>query len=126
MRKVLSLALIALVLVGSSVAFAGDETSNQDSAAVNTKGPTGTAGKAASGDAGFPWLVASIGFSLAIAAAFGALGQGKAISASVEAMARQPEAGGRIFTSMIIGLALIETLVIYTLVIAFTLAGKLA
>lgn len=71
------------------------------------------------------WVtIAATGLSLAIAAGFGALGQSKAISASVEAIARQPEAGGRIFVSMIIGLALIETLVIYTLVIAFMMIGK--
>jgi ATP synthase F0 subunit c len=122
MLKVLGMALAVLVLVGTSVAFAQEK----ESKSMSMQGPQGTPGKAASGDAGFPWLVASIGFSLAIAAAFGALGQGRAITASVEAMARQPEAGGRIFTSMIIGLALIETLVIYTLVIAFTLAGRLA
>lgn len=68
----------------------------------------------------------TIGFALALAAMFGALGQSKAIAASVESIARQPEAGGRIFLSMIIGLALIETLVIYTLVICFMLIGKLA
>lgn len=112
MRKVLTVA--ALVFATSGAVFA------------QGTGPTGRVGAAASGDSGFGWLVVSIGFSLAIAAAFGALGQGRAIAASVEAMARQPEAGGRIFTSMIIGLALIETLVIYTLVICFTLAGKLA
>jgi F-type H+-transporting ATPase subunit c len=112
MGKVFALALVALVLACGS-AFAAD-------------GQQSTPGKAAANEQGFGYLVISIGFSLAIAAAFGALGQGRAIAASVEAMARQPEAGGRIFTSMIIGLALIETLVIYTLVIAFTLAGKLA
>jgi F-type H+-transporting ATPase subunit c len=68
--------------------------------------------------------VAATGLSMALAASMGALGQSKAIAASVESMARQPEAGGRIFVSMIIGLALIETLVIYTLVIAFMMLGK--
>lgn len=71
------------------------------------------------------WVtIAATGLSLAIAVGFGALGQSKAITASVEAIARQPEAGGRIFVSMIIGLALIETLVIYMLVIAFMVIGK--
>lgn len=76
--------------------------------------------------AAFYVTAAVTGLSLAIAAGFGAMGQSRAIAASVEAIARQPEAGGRIFVSMIIGLALIETLVIYTLVIAFVLSGKLA
>lgn len=59
----------------------------------------------------------AIGIGMAIAAALGALGQSKAIWGAVESIARQPEAGGRIFTSLIIGLALIETLVIYTLLV---------
>lgn len=68
----------------------------------------------------------AIGIGMAIAAAFGALGQSKAIWGAVEAIARQPEAGGRIFTSLIIGLALIETLVIYTLLVSgFFLPPKL-
>ncbi len=54
---------------------------------------------------------------MALAALFGALSQAKAISSAVESIARQPEAGGRIFTALIIGLALIETLVIYTLLV---------
>jgi F-type H+-transporting ATPase subunit c len=55
-----------------------------------------------------------------------ALGQGKAIAASVEATARQPEAGGRIFTAMILGVAFIETLVLFTFAImAFYLTPQL-
>ena len=58
-------------------------------------------------------------------AAFGcALGLGKAVSAAMEAMGRQPEAIGQIQTAMIIGCALIEALAIYALVISFVLQGK--
>lgn len=58
-------------------------------------------------------------------AAFGcALGLGRAISAAMEAMGRQPEAIGQIQTAMIIGCALIEALAIYALVISFVLQGK--
>ena len=48
-------------------------------------------------------------------------GQGKAIAAAVDAMARQPGAAARIQTAMIIGLALIESLAIYVLVVAMIL-----
>jgi len=69
----------------------------------------------------------AIGLGMAIAAAIGALSQSRAIAGSVEAIARQPEAGGRIFTSMIIGLALIETLVLFTfLVTGIILKGDLS
>ncbi|OHB71027.1 MAG: hypothetical protein A2W23_05820 [Planctomycetes bacterium RBG_16_43_13] len=70
------------------------------------------------------FLAVAIGLGLAIAVFGGAFGQSRAIAAAVEAMARQPEAGGRIQGAMIIGLALIETLVIYMLLICFLLLGK--
>ncbi len=69
-------------------------------------------------------LVLTIGFGLTFAAFGGALGQSRAISAALEGMARQPESAGQIQTAMIIGLAFIESLVIYVLVIAFLLIGK--
>jgi F-type H+-transporting ATPase subunit c len=58
-------------------------------------------------------------FAIGIAAAFGALGQGRGLAASVEAIGRNPGAVGPIRITMIIGLALIESLVIYALIIAF-------
>jgi F-type H+-transporting ATPase subunit c len=70
-------------------------------------------------------LVVTTGFALAVAAFAGALGQGRAIAAALEGIARQPEAGGRIQVAMIIGLAFVEALTIYTLVIALILQGKL-
>ena len=69
-------------------------------------------------------LALGIGLGLGIAVFGGALGQGKAIAASVESIARQPEAGGRIFGAMILGLALIETLVIYIWVTTFVMMGN--
>ena len=66
----------------------------------------------------------ALGFGLAIAAFGGALGQSNAIAKAVDAVARQPEAGARIQGMMIIGLALIETLVIYMLLICFMWGDK--
>ena len=69
-----------------------------------------------------PYLAVAIGFGMAIAVFGGAFGQGRAVAASVEATARQPEAGGRIFLAMILGLGFIESLVLFALyVMAFTL-----
>lgn len=59
--------------------------------------------------------------SLAIAAAGCGLAQGKAVVAACEGVARNPQAAGNIRTTMIIGLALIEALVIYVLVAAFAI-----
>lgn len=66
-------------------------------------------------------LIIAIGFGVPIAVLSGAIGQGKAAAAALEGIARQPEAAGKIQTAMIIGLALIESLVIYALLIALIL-----
>jgi F-type H+-transporting ATPase subunit c len=71
------------------------------------------------------YLGFALGIGLAIAAFGGAMGQSNAIGKAVDAVARQPEAGARIQGMMIIGLALIETLVIYMLLICFMWGGKL-
>ena len=68
-----------------------------------------------------PYAVLVAGFAMAFAAGLCALGQGRAIASAVEAMARQPGAAARIQTAMIIGLALIESLAIYVLVVAMIL-----
>jgi F-type H+-transporting ATPase subunit c len=65
------------------------------------------------------------GFGIAIAAFGGAIGQSKGFAAALEGIARNPGAAGKLFAPMIIGLALIESLVIYALVISFMLLGKL-
>jgi F-type H+-transporting ATPase subunit c len=67
------------------------------------------------------WSVITAGFALAIAAAFGALGQGKAVSAAVEAIARNPSASADIRANLLLGLVLIESLVIYVLLISLIL-----
>tara|TARA_Y100000031_G_C8140335_1_gene347264 strand:+ start:463 stop:780 length:318 start_codon:yes stop_codon:yes gene_type:complete len=64
------------------------------------------------------------GFVLGIAALGGALGQSKVGQAAMEGIARNPQASKQMFVPMILGLALIESLVIYALVIAFALVGK--
>lgn len=65
------------------------------------------------------------GLAIGIAAFGGALGQGRAAAAALEGIARNPGAAGKITTPMIIGLALIESLVIYGLVVAILLWLKL-
>ncbi len=73
---------------------------------------------AASGDSEvMKWRIISSSFALAIAATAGAFSQSRSISSALEGTARNPGAGGDLRVSMIIGLALIESLVIYTFVI---------
>ena len=67
------------------------------------------------------WSIITAGFALAIAAAFGALGQGRGVAAAVEAIARNPSAAGEIRGNLILGLVLIESLVIYVLLISLIL-----
>ena len=70
------------------------------------------------------WYAIAAGFGIAIAAFGGALGQGRAAASALDGIARNPGAADKLFTPMILGLALIESLVIYSLVISFMLVGK--
>lgn len=100
---VIALAL-CLALV-ASVAFAADAEQAAEGGQA--------AGKAMLG-------VAAL-FAIGIAAFGGSIGMGLGIGRGLEGIARNPEASGKIMTTMIIGLALIESLAIYTLVIAIIL-----
>ncbi len=63
------------------------------------------------------------GMAIGLAAIGGALGQGKACSAALDGIGRNPGAAGQMFTPMLLGLVLIESLVIYALVISLKLVG---
>jgi F-type H+-transporting ATPase subunit c len=71
------------------------------------------------------WLAASAGFAIGIAALGGTMGQSRAAAAALEGISRNPGAAARIQTPMILGLALIESLVLFALVIAFLLQSKI-
>lgn len=72
------------------------------------------------------FLALSAAIVLGLAVIGGAAAQGKAAAAALEGIARNPAASDKLFTPMIIALALIESLVIYALVIAFMLQSKIA
>jgi F-type H+-transporting ATPase subunit c len=97
--------MAAIILLLSVSAFAQGTTTE----------PAGT---------GVRWNLVSAAFLLGIAAAAGAIGQSRGIAAACEGIARNPSAAGAIRLAMIIGLALIESLVIYALIIAYLLMGK--
>jgi F-type H+-transporting ATPase subunit c len=105
MRKK-SIVLVALALLAVALPALAQE-------AAPTAGPTRSWGAGALGAA----------FLLGIAAAAGAMAQGRATSAAAEGMSRNPGAAGPIRTMTIIGLALIESLVLYALLIAFLIKG---
>lgn len=101
--------LVAVITVGFSfAAFAADGTPRPD-LNENVK----------------QFLAIAAGLGMGLAAFGGALGQGRAIAAAMEGIARNPGADKKIFTPMIIGLVFIEVMVILTFVITNGLASKI-
>ncbi len=70
-------------------------------------------------------IAIACGIGIGMAALGTGIGMGNAINGALQGTARNPEAGGKIMTTMIIGLALIESLCIYALVICFILVFKI-
>lgn len=64
---------------------------------------------------GKPMYALAKGFAIGIAALGCALGQGKIVSTALDGIARNPGASGQIFTPMLLGVAFVETLLIFTL-----------
>lgn len=98
-----------MVMLMSSMAFA-----QEASEAVQT---------AQAGAGG--WIAIGAGLAIGLAAFGGALGQGRAAGSALDGIARNPGSSDKVFTPYILGLALIESLVIYALIIAFLLQGKI-
>ena len=112
MKRFFLLAAVALLLLSvAGPAMAADTTA----AGTTTAGSVGAPDPFLS-DAGAKALGVGVGLGLII------IGAGKGIGAigshAVDAIARQPEAGGRIFTSMIISAALIEGATLFAIVVA--------
>ena len=101
-RRIATFAVIIVALMVASPALAAE-------------GSGGTGGEA------IPWGMFAPALAIGLAAFGGSLGQGKGLASACEAIGRNPGAVGPIRITMIIGLALIESLVIYALVIAFLL-----
>ena len=74
--------------------------------------------------AGPNWVAITSGFAMALAVALAALGQSRVASAACEGMARNPAARPGIQLALILGLAFIESLVLFTLVIIFVKVVK--
>lgn len=79
----------------------------------------------AGGGASDGLIALAAGLGIGIAAVGAGLGQGRAVAAAMESIGRNPNAADRIQTPMIIGIAFMEALAIYALVIAFFLQGKI-
>lgn len=106
MKRFFALALLALTLLPASAAMAQALTPAQQ-VNVSSAGSWGAAG------------LKGVGLGLIIIGA--GIGIGLIGSRAVESIARQPEAGGRIFTSMIIAAALIEGATLFAIVVELIL-----
>lgn len=102
-KKLLGLVSFLATIAITSTAFAQDAASNEFDARS--------------------WGLCAAGLGIALAAFGGALGQGRAAAAALEGIARNPNASGKLFVPMILGLALIESLVIYALIISFQIVA---
>jgi len=84
--------------------------------ADNAAGYTGVSDKG--------WFAVAAALAIGLPAMGGAIGQGKAAAAALEGIARNPGASGKIFVPMILGMALIESLVLFGLIMAFILSAN--
>src|SRR5262245_64639567 len=105
-----SVATLLIILTISGVAFAQGASAEQ----VRNKGLASNFGQIALG----------AGLGIGLAALGGGIGQGRAAAGALEGIARNPGAAGQIRGPMILRLALIESLVIYALLIALLLVLK--
>ena len=81
-------------------------------------------GEATASGGGVGLVGIGAGLAMGLAALGGGLGQGKAAASALEGIARNPGAASKVMTPMILGLALIESLVLFSFVIAIMLTGK--
>ncbi len=81
------------------------------------------AGEHVAGAGGLGAVAAGLGLGIAVLG--GALGQGRTAATALEGIARNPGASGNMFLPFILGMVLIESLVIYSLVVSLQLVGKI-
>ncbi len=81
-------------------------------------------GEAAAGPHPASGMIALAGaLAIGLAAMGGGLGQGRAVAAALEGICRNPNSADKVFVPMLLGLAFIESLVIFGLLIAFGFSG---
>ena len=114
-KHLFSLVTVLVIIGISAVAFAqGDAAATFDAAAVKADGLAKN----------FGLIALAAGLGIGITALGGGIGQGRAAAAALDGIARNPGAAGQIRGPMILGLALIESLVIYALIISLLLVLK--
>lgn len=112
--KILASAATSLLILLTSTGIAFAQDAAQEAERIKSQGLANNFGLIALG----------AGLGIGLAALGGGIGQGRAASGALEGIARNPGAAGQIRGPMILGLALIESLVIYALLIALLLVLK--
>ena len=77
------------------------------------------------GGGGDGMIALGAGIAIGVAAIGPGLGQGRAVAAAMESIGRNPNAADKVFTPLVLGLAFMEALAIYGLLIGFLLQGKI-
>lgn len=117
LKKMITMILALMMLLATSITvFATDETASETNAVVMTENETEAENANADNTKGDKAYAAAI--AVGISAAAGAIAMGWAIAKSAEGISRQPEAEGKIRTTLMLGLVFVETAIIYALVIA--------
>jgi F-type H+-transporting ATPase subunit c len=93
-------------------------------ALVAACGPSAVLAQEAAGGGGDGLIAIGAGIAIGVAAIGPGIGQGFAVASAMESIGRNPNAADRVQTPLIVGLAFMEALAIYGLVIAFFLQGK--
>jgi len=106
--KIIFMVVAGILLITAAGSFAADEEAAKEGSGLLGMG------------CGF-----GAGLAIGLAALGGGIGQGLAANGAVLGIARNPGAANKLFVPYILGLALIEALVLYALVISFILNGKI-
>ncbi len=128
MLRFYTVALILTVLLGVvSTALAQEEESVIEESVVAESVEVKEGSTVSGGDVKsaaiqyFIWVAVICASAMAVAAVGAAMAQARAAKQALESVARQPEASGAIQIQMVLALIFIETLAIYTLVVALIL-----
>lgn len=117
LKKMITMILALMMLIAMPITvFAADETTTETNAVVMTDDEAEANDVNADNTKGDKAFAAAI--AVGISAAAGAIAMGWAIAKSAEGISRQPEAEGKIRTTLMLGLVFVETAIIYALVIA--------
>lgn len=117
-KRIFAVLALALLIVGvCASAYAAPADMGRPDGAMDGQAAVTETAEAATDDGTSAKAIAAA-IAIGLASAGGAVGMGLAIAKSVEGISRQPEADGKIRTSLMLGLVFVETAIIYALIVA--------